>query len=187
MNKTSISILLATALAAIPISAEDTAPKTAPHRAEAKMVHAPRAKGAGAGVDAKTRAAVEASMNEFAAAWNKHDPKAMSGVWLEDCDIINPFGRKASGRAEIEKLFEEEQGGPMKASTYKVDSSTLRRISGGAVLGDWDCTITGIVGPDGGVVPAFPHHVTGVYVNKGGHWNASSVRAFGFMPPPAVK
>ena len=183
MKKTPLSIRLAAALASVPLSADETAPKAPAHDAK-PAAHASHAKGAASEVDAKTRKAVEARMNEFVAAWNKHDPKAMSGVWLENCDLINPFGVKANGRAEIEKLFEQEQGGPMKASTYKIDSGTMRRIPGGAILADWDCTITGIASPDGAAVPPFAHHVTGIYVNKGGRWNASSVRAFGYMPPP---
>jgi uncharacterized protein (TIGR02246 family) len=165
MRKTSLSLFAAALLAAtaIPAGAAD------PHAAEAGA-----------------KAAIESRMNEFVAAWNAHNPKAMAAAWAEDADVINPFGVKAKGRAEIEKLFEGEQGGPMKASTYTIKSSSLRTLDHGIVLGDWDCVITGIIGPDGQAMPEFPHHVTTVYVENGGKWWAEYVRAYGYLPPPGA-
>ncbi|HEX9148245.1 MAG TPA: hypothetical protein VF958_03705, partial [Thermoanaerobaculia bacterium] len=52
-----------------------------------------------------SEAQVRARSQEFAASWNRHDPKAMAGVWAADGDLINPFGRTAKGRNEIEKLL----------------------------------------------------------------------------------
>src|SRR5690242_4541695 len=63
-------------------------------------------------------AAIRKRHDEWCDAWNKHDPKAMAAFWTADGDLINPFGRHAKGTAEIEKLFTEEQSGPMKESTY---------------------------------------------------------------------
>jgi uncharacterized protein (TIGR02246 family) len=176
MKKTSLSILLAAALAAIPVLAGSADAKAAPKSSGPKM--------AAGGVDAKTQAVIEGRMKEFVAAWNKHDPKAMAAAWSEDCDLLNPFGMKAHGRAEIEKLFVGEQGAVMKGSTYTINSNVLRKISGGVVLGDWDCTITGMTAPDGHALPEFPHHVTTTYVNAGGDWRAVAVRAFQLLPPP---
>ena len=50
-------------------------------------------------------AEIKARADEFAAAWNKHDTKAMADMWSTDGDLINPYGRVAKGRAEVEKLF----------------------------------------------------------------------------------
>jgi uncharacterized protein (TIGR02246 family) len=123
-------------------------------------------------------------MKEFAAAWNKHDAKAMAAVWWENGDLINPFGAKASGHAEIEQLYGGEQGGVMKASTYTIDSSSLRNAAGGVVVADWDGTITGMMSPDGQALPAFSHHVTAVFVNEGGQWRIKAGRGYQLLPPP---
>src|SRR5262245_25641340 len=64
--------------------------------------------------------------DEFAAAWNKHDTMAMAYVWSADGDLINPFGRKAKGLLEIERLFRDEHNGPMKNSTYTTTSMSVR-------------------------------------------------------------
>ena len=64
-------------------------------------------------------AQIHARADEFAAAWNKHDPTAMAYFWSVDGDLINPFGRKAKGLTEIQRLFQDEQNGPMKNSTFR--------------------------------------------------------------------
>ena len=62
----------------------------------------------------------------------------------------------------------------------------MRQI-GSVVVVDWNSTLTGIVGPDGKTQPPFPHHVTLLFVKRGGAWMLESGRAFVFapMPPPA--
>jgi uncharacterized protein (TIGR02246 family) len=125
---------------------------------------------------------------EFVAAWNAHDPARMAGVWAEDADLINPFGVKARGRAEIQKLFEREQHGVMRASTYEIGSMSVHPLCGDAALVDWAADLTGMVAPDGKALPPFHHHVSQVVVKKGGHWRVEFVRAFAYAPlPPASK
>jgi uncharacterized protein (TIGR02246 family) len=137
-------------------------------------------------VDPGATAAIDKATHEWLAAWNAHDAKRMAAVWAPDGDLVNPFDRVAKGRAEIEKLFVEEQTGPMKASTYKIDKTAMRQI-GSVVVVDWDSMLTGIVGPDGKAAPPFPHHVTLLFVRRGGNWMLESARAYVFapMPPPA--
>ena len=161
MKKISLSLLAAAALAAVSVSAADMK-----------------------AIDARDKAAIEARMQEFATAWNAHDPKAMAATWAEDGDLVNPFGRSPRGRAEIVKLFEEEQGGVMKTSTYTVGASTIREIRPGVAVADFDSTVTGMTSPDGQAIPPFAHHVTVVYVKEGGKWSAKTGRAFQLLPPP---
>src|SRR3954469_12260419 len=70
-------------------------------------------------------AAIQKRHDEWSAAWNKHDPKLMAGFFVADGDLINPFGRHAHGSMEIEKLFTDEQTGPMAGTTY---SGTVENI-----------------------------------------------------------
>src|SRR5437016_737360 len=92
-------------------------------------------------------------VGEFEAAWNKHDPQGMASVWSAEGDLINPFGRKARGIAEIVKLFQEEHNGPMKSSTFKVTSVSVRYVEPDLALVDADAEINGIVNPDGSPAP----------------------------------
>ena len=130
----------------------------------------------------KTR--FETVMREFTKSWNAHDAAKMAATMSENGDLINPFNRAARGQTEIQKLFVEEQGGPMKESTYKIESSTYREINKNAGIGDWSGVVTGIRGPDGKVAPPFQHHVTVFMVNGGGKWECAAVRAYVFATPP---
>src|SRR5437016_2744913 len=47
--------------------------------------------------------AVTKQCKAFKAGWNSHDPKAMAAVFAEDADAIDPMGRKAVGRAAVER------------------------------------------------------------------------------------
>ncbi len=132
-----------------------------------------------------TKAAIEHLGSEFVAAWNAHDAKKMAAVWTADGDLINPFGQKASGRAAIEKFFEAEQAGVMKGTTYKIESTSIRELDKNTAFADWESVVTGMTGPDGKPAPPFRHHVSIVYVMKGGHWGAAAVRAYSFPTPPA--
>ena len=144
------------------------------------------------GVPVSTRAAdsneaaIKDLNEQWVAAWNAHDPKRMAAVWADDVSLINPFGVKCSNRAEVEKLFEQEQGGVMKASTYKIDSFTLRKACDDVMVGDWEATVTGMIDPNGNPLPPFSHHGTAVYQNRGGHWALTMVRAFQPLPLPGA-
>jgi len=134
--------------------------------------------------DSALRTEIESLNHAWVAAWNAHDPAKMAGVWSE-AELINPFGMKAHGRAELEKLFEAEQHGAMKASTFTIESSSIRQISRDVAVQDMDIAITGMVSPDGKALPAFRPHSFEVFVKKGGHWRVEYVRAYAVQPTPA--
>jgi uncharacterized protein (TIGR02246 family) len=145
------------------------------------------------GVSAAARAqdsnatAIKELNQNFVTAWNAHDPKKMAAIWGDgEVSLINPFGMKCGSRTEVEKLFEQEQSGVMKASIYRIDSFTLRKVCDDVMVGDWDGTVTGMIDPSGTRLPAFSHHVTNVYYNRGGRWAVVDSRAFQLLPPPGA-
>jgi uncharacterized protein (TIGR02246 family) len=135
--------------------------------------------------DSTSRTEIESLNQAFVTAWNAHDPGKMAAVW-SDADMVNPIGMKAHGRAEIEKLFDTEHHGAMKASTFKIESNSIRQISREVAVQDMDIVITGMVGPDGKALPAFRPHSFEVLVKEGGHWRVEYVRAYALQPTPAA-
>ena len=127
---------------------------------------------------------VRAATDAFVAAWNKHDPKAMAAVWAPDGDLINPFGRWASGRADVEKLFTDEQTTFMKSSMYSIGTYKVRFLSPAIAVSDYDGEVTGILDANGSPQAPFKHHVTIVFEKKAGHWWAMAARAAAYLPPP---
>jgi uncharacterized protein (TIGR02246 family) len=127
---------------------------------------------------------IRARVQEFAAAWNKHDPMAIAYLWSANGDLINPAGRKASGLMEIERLFESEHKAALKDSTFNVTSMKVRFLNSTTAILDEDAEITGIANPDGTSVTTKPH-VIAVMTKSGGQWWLAAVRAYNYTPPPA--
>lgn len=125
-------------------------------------------------------AAVTKRWAEFSAAWAKHDPKALAALWAEDGDLVNPWGRLASGRAEVEKLFADEQTGtgPMRTSTFKSSGERVRFPSADVAVSDAEVTIDGVLPPDGSKPPPQEFHVTFVWKKSGGTWSIHSGRPY---------
>ena len=124
--------------------------------------------------------------DEWCAAWNKHDPKLMAAFFVADGELINPFGRHAKGTSEIEKLFTDEQSGPMAGTTYSGTIESIRYLTRTIAIVDVAAEITGMKAPDGSMAPPFKHHVTWIAEKKGGKWLAHGARAFVFAPAPAA-
>jgi len=141
--------------------------------------------GSAAAQDAREKE-IRSVSDSFVAAWNKHDAKAMAALWAPEGDLINPFGRAATGRAEVEKLFSDEHTTFMKASTYSLANYKVRFASPAIAVVDYDGEVVGVLGADGSAAPPFKHHVSAVYVKKGGHWWMFSARATAFLPSPGA-
>ena len=122
-------------------------------------------------------------IDEFGAAWNKHDPTTMAYFWSVDGDLINPAGRKAKGLTEIQRLFQDEQNGVMKNSTYTTTSTSIRMLDPTLAMIDSDVEITGIATPDGTTVTSKPH-VTALMRKTGDKWWVVTARAYNYLPPP---
>lgn len=124
-----------------------------------------------------TDAAIQKTVDGFFDAWNRHDPKTMASFWTDDATLINPMGREAHGRADIEQLFTEEQSGPFKASTAKVVSwKVTRRLGPELVFCDGDVTIDGALGPDGSSMPQMKVHLSQIMERKRGQWYVAEAR-----------
>ncbi len=135
--------------------------------------------------DGGPAAAVHARGQELAAAWAKDDAHGLAAMWAEDGDLINPFGRVAKGRAEVEKLFHDEHTTIMKGTTFNLVSETIREIAPDTAIADWDSEITGMQSPQG-ALPPFKNHVTVVFVKKNGQWWVAAARPAAYLPPPGA-
>src|SRR6266568_9567879 len=101
----------------------------------------------------KDEAAIRKVFADFAEAWAKDDAKSMASMWTEDGDIINPQGRKASGRAEVEKLFADEHSTIFKGSHISFSNGTVRFVRPGVAVFTTDYDVEGANAPEGSPVP----------------------------------
>lgn len=122
--------------------------------------------------------------DDFAAAWNKHDPTTLAYFWSADGDLINPSGRKAKGLTEIQRLFQDEQTNVMKGSSYTTTAMSIRMLEPALALVDSDAEVAGVALPDGSTITMKPHVVL-LLRKTNGKWWIVSARAYTYPPPPA--
>jgi uncharacterized protein (TIGR02246 family) len=121
----------------------------------------------------------------FFGAWNKHDIGAMAAFWTDDATLINPMGRLAHGRADIEKLLTDEQSTVFKNSTATVAGMKVTRALGANMaFCDGEMTVDGAQGPDGSALPQMKIHLAVIMERKGGHWMFAEARPYSFLQPP---
>jgi uncharacterized protein (TIGR02246 family) len=138
---------------------------------------------------AKDEEAIKAAVTGLVDGWNKHDGKAMAAVFADDAVLINPAGRTAKGKAEIEKLLTDEHTGMMKDVTMAMTIASTRMLKPDVAFLDVDADATGMKTPDGKPLPG-KHHVVAVAAKKAGKWWLQDLRAYAYVtppPPPAQK
>ena len=131
-------------------------------------------------------AGVTKQCQAFKAAWNKHDPKALAGVFADDADHLDPWGQMDVGRAAIEKMLTERMGGkgPLRDSSLVVNTETVRFPTADVAITDAEATMTGAYGPDGSKAPPMEMHVTNVWKKSGGNWMVYACRPYVKPTPP---
>jgi uncharacterized protein (TIGR02246 family) len=114
---------------------------------------------------------------EFVAAFNKGDAKAVAGFWTPDGDYIDQDGRHYKGRAAIEKLF-AKLFAEQKGAKLTVTVTSARMVGTDLALEDG---ITEVAPADGG--PPSAARFSAVLVKKEGAWYFESVRESDAVPP----
>ena len=126
---------------------------------------------------------VQKMQQDFFAAWNKNDVAGLTSYWTEDATLINPLGRVAHGKAEIQQLFTDEQTTVFKGSTASVMDVKTRHLGPGLCFFDSEVTVDNAHGPDGAAMPQMKYHLSGVAKMNGKKWELVEARPYTFMQP----
>ena len=120
--------------------------------------------------------AIRQRTQAFGEAWNRHDGKALAAFFTDDGDLIDPSGRLARGRDQVEKFFTEMMDGPFKDSSNTFTVSHVNLIKPDVAVVDWDANLTNAKGPDGKTMPVCKHHVTVTMVRQNDQWMFAAAR-----------
>ena len=118
---------------------------------------------------------------EFVSAWNKNDSKQMAACFSTDGDLINPSGRIARGRTEVERLMQEEHAGPFKGTRLNTQHKHLRFLKPDVAIADYEFEISQMRGGDG--KNTLKGHVTFVLHKENDRWLIAAGRP---MVPSAL-
>jgi len=114
---------------------------------------------------------------EFIAAFNKGDAKAVAAFWTPDATYVDQAGRQIKGRAAIEKLYEKVFAAG-KGAKLTIHVTSAKLLSPDVALEDG---INEVTPADGG--PGSAAAFAAVLVKKDGEWYLESVRESAPRPP----
>jgi uncharacterized protein (TIGR02246 family) len=114
---------------------------------------------------------------EFIAAFEKGDAKAVAAFWTKNADYVDQAGREYKGRAAIEKMYRKVFA-EKKGMKLKIIVLSARMVGTDTAIEDG---ITEITPADGG--PSSAARFTAVLVKQDGEWYLESVRDSIPQPP----
>jgi len=133
--------------------------------------------------DVENDVAVRKLYEQFTAAWNRHDTNAMANMWVEDGDHVEPDGRVAKGRREIEAALKLQHGGIFKNTQLKLTLDSVWFITGDVALVDGTYELSGASDPGGKDIGTRIGRLTSVFLKEGGRWWIAASR---LMIPSAL-
>jgi uncharacterized protein (TIGR02246 family) len=119
---------------------------------------------------AEAENAIRAAAEQFVAAFNKHDAKAVAALWAADGDYLDETGTLSTGRDAIEKYYADYFTKEHEA-TIAVEVDAIRVLGPDTAVEDGSSAVT-----------ATPHaapilgRYTVVHVKRDGAWQMASVR-----------
>jgi uncharacterized protein (TIGR02246 family) len=114
---------------------------------------------------------------EFIAAFEKGDAKAVAAFWTENADYVDQTGREFKGRAAIQKMYEKFFAGK-KGMKLNIIVTAARMVGTDVAIEDG---ITEVTPAEGGLPSAA--RFSAVLVRKYGEWYFESVRDSVPHPP----
>ena len=122
---------------------------------------------------------------QLAEAWNKDDAKGMAAGFADDADLINPLGRVAKGKAEIEKLYQDEHRGVFKGSHFASECKAgVHVVKPDVAIVTCSFEVTGGTLPDGKPMPAMKGIYTATMVKAKNRWQIVAGRPMIPFSPP---
>ena len=133
------------------------------------------------GGDTDKQADITNKIGNFVKAWNNHDAKAMAEFWDKGGDLIDPTGKVARGKPEVQQYLENKHKEAFRNATLTMSTESLKMIDDHAAVVDATCHLSGVVGPDGKTMDMPDHHVVFVMHEDWG-WRFADVRVYFFTP-----
>lgn len=116
-------------------------------------------------------------LEQYQAAWNKGDAKALASLYVQDAVRMQPEGAAVVGRPAIEQLFVKNFNGPWKGTKLTLKAGKTQEISRDVRIQDGTWEVSG--GPDGVQRGRYLNTV----VRDGATWKLASVAPVPDTPP----
>ena len=125
---------------------------------------------AGAAMAQKADAEIQKLADQYAAAVNKGDAKAVAALYTADAVRLGPDGQLVIGQAAIEKQHAAALGGPQKGVKLTLRQGRTQTVTPDVVISEGTYETSGGAGPSKG-------RYVNTVVRQGGQWRLASVVA----------
>jgi uncharacterized protein (TIGR02246 family) len=122
--------------------------------------------------------AIRELVAQFIEAWNRDDVKTMAAAFADDGDLIDPGGRVARGKDQLQRMFADEHAGHFKATRFNLTPTHLTFLKPDVALADYEFEIDDVKGPRS----TFKGLVTFVLRQDAGKWLIASARPMAPVP-----
>jgi uncharacterized protein (TIGR02246 family) len=129
-------------------------------------------------VAAQSPAEVQKVTDQYNAAFNKGDSKAVAALYTADALRVTPDGRLLAGRAAIEKEYVTAFSGPNKGGKLTLQPGKSISVTADVAV------FEGLYEVTGGKMPAKGRYVN-TLVKQGGEWRLAAVTTIPEIAPPA--
>lgn len=127
---------------------------------------------------------LDAQLEEFEKAWDAGDAKALSALYVNDGDLVDPSGTLFDGRDAIEKRYQDLLGNAWKGTKIAITMTSTRFPAPDVAIANGTYEITGMKTAEGADVPAMKGLYTNIVVKQGGEWRIHSSRPMVPLPVP---
>ena len=117
--------------------------------------------------------------DQYVAAFNKGDAKALTALYTADATRLGPDGQLLTGRAAVEKSYLDGFAGPLKGTTLALEQGRTQAITPDVKLMEGRFTVSGAA-----AAPLKGRYVNTI-VRQGGTWLLASVVTVPDLPPAA--
>jgi uncharacterized protein (TIGR02246 family) len=114
--------------------------------------------------------------DQYAAAFNKGDAKAIAALYATAATRLGPDGQLITGRAAIEKTYADGFAGPLKGAKLTLQQGTTQVVTADVKVMEGRFTVDSLAPLKGRYVNTL--------VRQAGHWLLASVVTV-LDPPPA--
>jgi uncharacterized protein (TIGR02246 family) len=118
-------------------------------------------------------ASIEEFLDRVVTSWKTNDGAEVANLFTEDASLVNPFGERADGRADIAAMYSAYFGTMLRDTSTAVTLGAVRGIDATHALIDGEQTI---VGPDG--EPVLAVHLTALLRRDGDDWRLLDARPY---------
>lgn len=131
-------------------------------------------------------AAIRQRLDEYVAAYNKHDVKGVASFWAKDGDYLNALGQLAMTNSELEKIYTENFSGKLKNAQIKVTVEFLRFITPDIALIDIEIITSGVKNEQGQDLKPYVTHAFCVLSKTDGKWFINAYRSYALLEPISI-